>query len=183
MSFIDLMSNDIWTEADILRRTESMIRSEFSLESESILNRKATAATLDNYTLSEDEIYELVRYTAVAENARVEYQNAVKDMHLLHEVFKYEEAERVLSHMTLVDALAFVKTPRLTEIVNEETGEVVNQEELSAYDTTYNGAVSVISLYGDDIARNKADREEAQSVIDSASEGVKQVVEQRKTRI
>ena len=183
MSFIDLMSNDIWTEADILRRTESMIRSEFSLESESVLNRKATGTALGTYTLSEDEIYELIRYTAVAENARVEYQKAIHDMNMLKQVFAYEEAENILSVMSLEDALLFIETLRPEELISEETGEILNNEELEAYDKSYDEASRVILQYGNNIEQNVLNRSQAQTTIDSATDEVVEVVNMRKNTL
>jgi hypothetical protein len=180
MSIINLLANDIWTDADILRRTESMIRSEFSFDEESVLNRKATAAALGAYEFTEDEQYELIRYTAVAENARVEYRAAVRDRDLLNEVFKYEEAEKTLSHVTLADAIAFQETSRPEEVIDEETGEVTNQEELDQYDKTMVDANYIISLYGDDVEKNQSDRAAAQQIVDNASEEVTTVVAMRK---
>lgn len=171
MSFINLMSNDVWSDADILRRTESMIRAEFSLDEETILNRKALGKALGTYEPTEEEQYELVRYTAVAENARVEYQAAVADMNLLKEVFVYEDASRVLNEMTLADAQAFIETPRPEEVLDEE-GNVTNQDELNAYDTSYNEAQQVISKY-ESIEQNESARASAQQVIDNSSQDVK----------
>lgn len=171
MSFINLMSNDVWSDADILRRTESMIRAEFSLDEETILNRKALGKALGTYEPTEEEQYELVRYTAVAENARVEYQAAVADMNLLKEVFVYEDASRVLNEMTLADAQAFIETPRPEEIFDEE-GNVTNQDELNVYDAAYNEAQQVISKY-ESIEQNESARASAQQVIDNSSQDVK----------
>ena len=180
MSFIDLMSNDVWTEADIIRRTESMIRSEYSLEHETILNRKALGSTLGTYQLTEEDQYELMRYTAVAENARVECQKAIHDMNVLQQVFAYEEAEKVLSVMSLEDALLFIETLRPEELVNEENGEILNNEELEAYDKSYDEASRVISQYGNNIEQNALDRFQAQTTIDSATDEVVEVVNMRK---
>lgn len=180
MSFIDLMSNDVWTEADIIRRTESMIRSEYSLEHETILNRKVLGSTLGTYQLTEEDQYELMRYTAVAENARVEYQKAIHDMNVLQQVFAYEEAEKVLSVMSLEDALLFIETLRPEELVNEENGEILNNEELEAYDKSYDEASRVISQYGNNIEQNVLDRFQAQTTIDSATDEVVEVVNMRK---
>lgn len=208
MSFIDLMSNDIWTEADILRRTESMIRSEFSLESESVLNRKATGAALGNYTLSEDEMYELVHYTAVAENVRIEYQAALEDMKLLNAVFPYEKAEAFLAKPSLLDAINFQSTTAPEPIVDVQTEEVTNQDEIDAYQRELELSIAIITSHGInldnyliegeepslDINRvitenqtaidaDNAERQQAQSLIDQSSDEVKQLAELRKTRI
>lgn len=183
MSFIDLKSNDVWSDADILRRTESMIRSEFSLEEETILNRKALGSALGTYQLTEEEQYEMVRYTAVAENARVEYQKAIHDMNVLKQVFAYEEAEKILSVMSLEDALLFIETLRPEELISEETGEILNNEELEAYDKSYDEASRVISRYGNNIEQNVLHRSQAQTTIDSATDEVVEVVNMRKNTL
>ncbi len=97
MSFIDLMANDVWSEADIIRRTEAMIRSEFPAEVETILNRKITGAALGQYVLSQAEMIEVGRYKAVAEAAQIEGAAARADMALLAKVLAYEAALRRLA--------------------------------------------------------------------------------------
>ena len=101
MSFVDLMANDVWSEADIIRRTEAMIRSEFPAEGETILNRKITGAALGQYVLSQAEMIEVGRYKAVAEAAQIEGAAARADMALLAQVLAYEAALRDLANPEL----------------------------------------------------------------------------------
>ena len=115
MSFIDMMANDVWSEADILRRTEAMIRSEFSPEFEAAINRKATGAALGAYVLTEADAAEMNRYAAVSAAAKTAGDEARADMALLVEVFSVEAAER-----------RSAQTP--TEPVLNEEGAVANQE-------------------------------------------------------
>ena len=102
MSFVDLMANDFWSEADIVRRTEALIRSEFSQEAETILNRKVLGMTLGTYQASEAEQAELLRYSEVAQSAQTEGLTARSDMELLSQVFILEEAQRRLNRPVLV---------------------------------------------------------------------------------
>ena len=46
MSFVNLFSNDIWSDADITRRTEAMVHSVTPAFEETILTRKVMAASM-----------------------------------------------------------------------------------------------------------------------------------------
>lgn len=91
-SFIDLMASDVWTDADITRRTEAMIRTEFSLEAETILNRKALGLSLGTYSPTSEEMAEMARYTAMAQLAHDAGIAAREDMALLNAVLALETA-------------------------------------------------------------------------------------------
>ena len=97
MSFINLLADDVWSEADIVRRTEAMIYSQFSREQEAILNRKATGAALGQYTLTTEELADLQRYAQVTEDARQAGNSARADMALLMQVIDVEAAMRRLA--------------------------------------------------------------------------------------
>lgn len=103
VSFIDLMANDVWSEADIIRRTEAMIRSEFPAEIETILNRKIAGAMIGEYVLTEDEQADVARYKIVAQQAQIEGAAARADMALLAEVMAHEAALRRLAELDLAD--------------------------------------------------------------------------------
>lgn len=101
MSFIDLMANDIWSDADITKRTESMIRSEFSAEAETILNRKVAGISLGQYKPTDEDLAEMARFKVVVDNAQNEGVKARKDMALLLEVLTLEENIRKLNDAPL----------------------------------------------------------------------------------
>jgi len=103
MGFINMMSNDIWSESDIVRRTENMIRSVFSAEQEDILNRKATGAALGQYELTESDLTSLSKYASVSEDARQEGDAARADMALLMQVFEIESAINRLNSPVIED--------------------------------------------------------------------------------
>jgi hypothetical protein len=128
MSFVDLMANDVWSEADIVRRTEAMIRSEFSQDAETILNRKVSGMVLGVYTPTEAEMAEMARYQATVEAARVAGDEARADMALLLRVFPMEEAQRRLDRMALVAAWDRLQEPEVEPIIDPETGAVLNEE-------------------------------------------------------
>lgn len=99
MSFVDLMGNDIWTEADILRRTEAIVRSQFSDEQERILNRKITGVILGKYTLSEAEEQELNDFQTIVFLAQQEGLAATVDMDLLSRTLPVERAYKRLQRI------------------------------------------------------------------------------------
>jgi len=93
MSFIDLMANDDWSDADILSRTEAMIRAEFSADREFILNRKVSGSLLGQYALALDEQAELAGFAALTNAARSAGIQAKADMALLRETWAVEAAQ------------------------------------------------------------------------------------------
>lgn len=99
MSFVNLMSNDVWSEHDILRRTEAMVRSEFSVTAETILNRKLQGATM-GIALSPTDMVEIERFQTVVIAAQTEGINARIDMASLQAVLDYEAA---LARMAQLD--------------------------------------------------------------------------------
>lgn len=117
MSFIDLMSNTIWSEADIVRRTEEIIHGQFSREAENIINRKVTGAMLKVYTPTAEEQAELIHYAEVCEQARLAGVQARADMALLYQIM---DTERHLARLA---------QPVVDPVV-DELGDVVNQAEV-----------------------------------------------------
>lgn len=101
MSFINLMANDIWTDADITRRTEAMIRTEFSEVAETILNRKILGMSMGTYTPTPEDQADLQRYSAVAQAAQAEGIAARSDMALLLKVMAMEQAQARLNEPPL----------------------------------------------------------------------------------
>ncbi|MDH4450126.1 MAG: hypothetical protein QE265_05985 [Rhodoferax sp.] len=92
-SFVNLLKSDVWSEADIVNRTESMISAQFAPHEVVILNRKVTAATIGAHTLTTAEQEELARYNQVCLDAAVAGVAARADMEVLHEVLRIEAGE------------------------------------------------------------------------------------------
>lgn len=90
MSFINLMANDVWSEADIVARTEAIVRSQFSAIDEQILNRKVTGQVLGQYTLTTAEQAEVQAFATATESARQEGVAARADMALLSQALGVE---------------------------------------------------------------------------------------------
>jgi hypothetical protein len=96
-SFINLMANDIWPDADITRRTEAMVRTEFSLEAETILNRKVAGISLGQYTPTDADLAEMARFKVVVDAAQAAGVAARADMALLLDTMAYETAMKRLA--------------------------------------------------------------------------------------
>lgn len=97
MSFVDLMADDDWSEADIVNRMESMIRASYPATEESIINRKITGSGLGFYTLIADEQAEIADYAQVCAAAQQAGRDARSDMALLRRVLAAERGETPLA--------------------------------------------------------------------------------------
>lgn len=146
MSFVNLMANDVWSEADIVRRTEAMIRSEFSVDAETILNRKVSGMALGAYQPSAADLAEIARYNATAHGAQVAGAKARADMALLLQVFAIEAAARRLGQPIVAPEFPEEGSP-LDPLLAEG-----------------------VALNADAVAQDEAERAEAQAVIGAASE-------------
>jgi hypothetical protein len=96
MSFIDLMGNVVYTDAQILRRTEAHIRNVFSRTAEEILNRKITEIGLGQGQMTPELGAEIALFAKVAKEAQEMGEQAKKDNTLLKSILKYENASRRL---------------------------------------------------------------------------------------
>lgn len=94
MSFIDLMSDDNWTEADVLNRTEAIVRSNFSVAEEQILNRKVSASLLQQYVMTPQDLIDLSNFTQVATEAKQLGEDARIDVLLLNQIKHAEQLYR-----------------------------------------------------------------------------------------
>jgi hypothetical protein len=137
MSFINLLANDVWSEQDIVNKTEAMVRSEFSVQAETILNRKVIGQLTGAYTMTEVEVAELDRYKTVVEQARIAGDEARADMKLLNQVFEFEVAANRL------------KRPVVEQIVVDQ--EVVNQAEIDADYAERQAAQEKLDTMPDDV--------------------------------
>jgi hypothetical protein len=116
MSFIDLMGNTIWSEQDIVGKTEAMIRSEFSQTDETIMNRKFVGSLTGQYTLSAEEKQQIERFNTVVVASQKEGYAARKDMQLLSKVLVAEPAYQR------------IQLPMIEQII--EDGIIINQEDI-----------------------------------------------------
>ena len=103
MSFIDLKANDVWSEGDIERRVNAIIRSKVTAEDELKAARLSRGEMDESATAFVSLVDEFIR------NAIQEGRAAKADMTILKEVFVYEAAETRLARYKLSEGL--IKPP------------------------------------------------------------------------
>lgn len=113
MSIVNLMASDIWSEADIVGRTEAVIESVYPRDAVVILNRKVTAAMIGKYTMTAAEDQDVLDYAALCESAAIAGDEARSDMALLNRVLAYEQAVRRLT-------LSEVTEPATVTVTDED---------------------------------------------------------------
>jgi len=89
---IDLMANDIWTDADITERTEAMVRSVLSDQEQAILLRKIVAASMGLWVLTDAEKELQQLFSAACDEAHAAGVQARIDNDLLRRTMEYEAA-------------------------------------------------------------------------------------------
>jgi len=89
---IDLMSNEIWSDADITVRTEAMVRSVVSDQEQAILMRKVVAASIGQWVLTDAEKALQARFSAACDEAHAVGVQARIDNELLRKTIEYEAA-------------------------------------------------------------------------------------------
>lgn len=95
-SFIDWTADYVWSDGDITRRTEAMVRAEISEPDETILNRKLQGAALGAYTLTSEDQAAIQRFNAVVMAASMAGVEARADMALLAQAMAVEAAQAQL---------------------------------------------------------------------------------------
>lgn len=105
MSFINLMANDVWSEADIKARLHAEIRSSISEMVETELNRALQGLALGLHALSTSEQEVLQLFKAETNRVALLGVTARADMALLTEVLALEAAKVRLAE-PVVDPLA-----------------------------------------------------------------------------
>lgn len=97
MSFIDMMADRIWTDAEITNRTEAMVRAVVSVAEELVLNRKLQGVALGQYTLTAADQAQMALLAQVGYAAQQEGIAARHDTLVLREVLSVEAAIRTLA--------------------------------------------------------------------------------------
>ena len=96
-SFVDLMGNDVWSEADIKSRLHAMIRARFSEQVEAELSRAVMGAMLGQHQITPLEGAAIAAFKALTDEVAVIGVQARADWALLQQVFAVEAAQRRLS--------------------------------------------------------------------------------------
>jgi len=139
MSFVDLMANDDWSEADIANRTEAILRGQFSVVDEQVLNRKVTGNMLGIYAMDDDDRAQVAAFAAATLASRDAGVQARADMALLRETWTLEAAQRRLAQ------------PPVQPEVDDE-GKVTNQEAVDT-DTAERAQAQAVWDAGSDAAK------------------------------
>lgn len=117
MSFVNLLANDVWSEIDIGRKVQAIIRSRFSQEDE------LKAARLDRQDVKTDADAVFIASVDSAISSALEEGRAARaDMALLNKALAIEECKRILS------------LPEVEPILDEQ-GNVTNQRVIDATET------------------------------------------------
>jgi hypothetical protein len=132
MSFINLMGNDVWTDADIKARLHAEIRSEVTELTEIELNRALQGAMLGMHTLTQHERENIAHFKAATDRVDALGMSARADMILLSETMMVESARNRLS---------------VTELTSDDIGYVLDALERSdALSVIANSSVNAIQL-------------------------------------
>lgn len=115
MSFINMLANDVWSDSDISRKVQALIRSKFSQEDEL---KAARLARQENKTDAENTF--IVSVDSTIASALAEGKAAREDMALLTQVLNVEECKRILS------------LPEVEPILDEQ-GVVTNQAVIDVF--------------------------------------------------
>lgn len=96
MSYVDLMGNLRWSEHDHIRRTEAMVREHWSLEDETIINRKVVGALSGMNVLTAQDQADIADFKGVTEAAQAAGIDARVDAAMLHAALDVEDAKQRL---------------------------------------------------------------------------------------
>ncbi len=107
---INLLSNDIWSERDIVSHTEALVHQVTPVADEMVLNRKLTAASMGQWTLTAEEQAELAAYSEACLAAHQVGIQMRADMALLNEVLAYEAAMARLALPPVTEPLTITVT-------------------------------------------------------------------------
>lgn len=118
MSFVDVMKNDVWSDADITVRTEEMLHSAVSKDDELILSRKMIGYSLGLLIPTSAEAAQLTAYQIAGYTAQTAGVASRADMALLHSTLIYEVAVSRLAQYQLS-----VGRPQQTLVV--QTGNLI----------------------------------------------------------
>ncbi len=107
MSFINLMASNVWSAADIVRRTEAELHGQVSKMDELILSRKMIGFSLGLMIPTAEEAAELTLYEMAAYQAQESGIAARADMLLLQSVLDHEAALRRLALAPVTKPVTF----------------------------------------------------------------------------
>ncbi len=190
MSFVNMMSNDVWSSADVDNKVQALIRSRFSENDELKAARLARGASPS----VEDQAFVAAVDGWIAECV-AEGRQARQDSALLEQALQVEAAQRRLAQYRLADGKPAVTEER--EVLGEDGLPVLDEDGNVVTETVeLEPAIPPITEFILDEEGNPteepnqewqraveddAQRAEAQAVVDAASAEALALVEQRKS--
>lgn len=154
-SFIDLMSNDVWTEVDIKNRLHAEIRSEISEQAETELNRALQGAIMKMHTLTADEQSALMEFKTATDRVATLGSAARADWILLNKTLAHEQAaSRLAQPVYAPPAIKLTKSapttfPEVSTQVEPTLLEIDTQERAAAqavFDAATSDVLDLVAL-------------------------------------
>lgn len=190
---IDLLSEQaVWEPRQIAKRAEGEVRKHFSVSDELILNRKLQGVAQGLYTLSETEQAKAALFQQAAFQAQAVARQAEADNAKLALVLEYEQAERELARLDLL-LNGRAEVPAVEEVLEEldpSTGEVLVEyvapvaaipaiEPLAQTLDSVDEQGNPTTIANPAHVQAVAERDAAQSILDSVSTDTLELVELR----
>lgn len=142
-SFVNLMASDVWSDLDISRRVQALIRSAFTAEDELKAARLARQETK-----TDAEAAFIASVDAAITAALTEGATARSDMALLKDVLHVEDCMRIVALSAIPPAL-------------DDQGAVTNQDSIDADVAAKSAAQAVIDAASDPVKSLVAERNPA----------------------
>jgi len=179
-AWIDLYSNNTFTDSQLKKRYDSEMQTLFPTHKEKAMNRKTVGVSQGKYVLTQSDIDDETAFDNLAQTLLIEIAQAEIDNELLINTIEYEKAINRLDKYIL--SVGVVAVDEIPEIVNEETGEII-QEFVPAVifvpplltsieQSVYNEETeetTIITIPNPVIVIDEGQRETAQNIIDNAS--------------
>lgn len=168
MSFVDLMGDTTFTEAQIGQRLLDLERQRFSAREELVLSRIAAGISLGVYTSTAEEQAQIGAFNAFMGEMVALAAQVRADNQLLVETLAYEEAQRRLSQAVALDGRA---EQLAVAAICDETGNVLAPA--VPYLPAVEPVPEFIEIDGEQVrnpvvVQDEAERAAAQAVIDGA---------------
>lgn len=143
MSYVDLMSNDRWSEVDHIRRTEAMVREHWSPDDEAIINRKVVGALLGQNVLTVQDQADIANFKTVTEAAQSAGIDARVDAALLNSALDIEEAR---TRLALIPPAPTEPDPETGELPPDDFADARAAAQAEVDDLTSAASTEVLAL-------------------------------------
>lgn len=192
MDWVNLFGNNVFTEAQLEKRREAHISSEFSGSAIAAMRRKSLGDIKGQRPLTSGEQELEAVYTVWCNAVETDYQQAKLDNELLKGAITYEQAEQRLNCYILSEGReAIVEVP---EVIDPETSEIIQEfipeikrieplpltVTVTHYDSETGEIVDTQEIPNPLIVADEAARETAQNIINNTDTDCLSLVNQRK---